>query len=107
MALDDVFDQKLDGLHEIASQVYERDNPEAARLIPPASDEAARRNWLKMRWGARHGSEADKYRDLLIKLYGEEAGRAVQFAETFEVSEYGRQPSSEELRKLFPFFGAK
>lgn len=41
------------------------------------------------------------------KLDGEEAGRAVQFAETFEFSEYGRQPSPEELRKLFPFFGAK
>jgi hypothetical protein len=24
---------------------------------------------------------------------------------TLEVSEYGRQPSPEELRRLFPFFG--
>jgi len=107
VALDDVFDQKLDGLHELASQVYERDTPEAARFVPPASDEAARRTWLKMRWGARQGSEADKYRDLLTKLYGEERGKAVKYAETFEICEYGRRPSEAEIRQLFPFFPEK
>ena len=103
VALDDVFEQKLDGLHEITSQVYDI----RAAALPPANDVAARRAWLKMRWSSRQRKEADKYRDLLVKLYGEEAGRAVLFAETFQVSEYGRQPSPDELRKLFPFFGAK
>jgi hypothetical protein len=28
----------------------------------------------------------------------------VQYAEAFEICEYGRQPNKEELRKLFPFF---
>ena len=27
-----------------------------------------------------------------------------EYAQAFEVCEYGRQPSKEELRKLFPFF---
>ncbi len=105
VALDDVFEQKLDGLHEIASQVYEGRVP--LRGVPPANDEAGRRAWLKIRWSTRQRAEADKYRDLLVKLYGGEAGRAVQYAEAFEISEYGRQPSPEELRKLFPFFGAE
>ena len=104
VGLDDVFDQKLDGLHEIVSQVYERDGGKT--VAPPAGNEKARRFWLKTRWSGRQRKEADKYRDLLVELYGEEKGRAMQFAETFEMSEYGRQATPKELRtKLFPFFG--
>jgi LmbE family N-acetylglucosaminyl deacetylase len=95
----------LDDLHEIASQVYE--SRTTIPGVPPASDESARRAWLKKRWTVRQSAEADKYRDLLVKLYGEESGRAVELAETFEISEYGRRPSSEVLRRLFPFFGTK
>jgi len=109
VGLDDVFDQKLDGLHEIASQVYGDggiNQSKSMRAAPPASDEKARRFWMKARWSGRQRKEAFKYRDLLVELYGEEKGRAVQFAETFELSQYGRQPTPKELRtKLFPFFG--
>jgi len=28
----------------------------------------------------------------------------VQYAEAFEICEYGRQPDKAELKKLFPFF---
>lgn len=105
VAIDDVFEQKLDGLHEITSQVYESRSPMSG--VPPVGDDAARRAWLKKRWTARQSTEADKYRDLLIRLYGEDLGKRVRFAETFEVSEYGRQPSPEQLRILFPFFESK
>lgn len=102
VALDDAFDQKMDGLHEIASQVYEGKG--GVSRAPPASDDAARRFWSKQRWSFRQGREADQYRDLLIALYGEEKGSAVKYAETFEVSEYGRQPTPKELKELFPFY---
>ena len=46
----------------------------------------------------------DIYREVLVKFYGPEKGQQVRYAETFEVCEYGRRPSAEELRKLFPFF---
>lgn len=108
VALDDAFDQKLDGLHELTSQAYEGGASGSAehveKQVPPASDEVARRAWLKRRWGARQGGEADRYRDLLVQWYGPEKGKAVRYAETFEVCEYGRRPSKDELRKLFPFF---
>lgn len=104
VALDDAFEQKLDGLHEITSQVYGQGPASSARGIPPASNEIGRRTWLKTHWGTRNGNEANKYRDLLIKLYGPEQGKAVKTAETFEISEYGRQPKPEEIKVLFPFF---
>jgi hypothetical protein len=31
----------------------------------------------------------------------------VKFAEAFEISEYGRRPNAEEIRRLFPFFPAR
>lgn len=108
VAVDDAFEQKLDGLHELTSQAYEGGASGSAEYVetqvPPASDEVARRAWLKRRWGARQGSEADRHRELLVRWYGPERGKAVRYAETFEVCEYGRRPSADELRKLFPFF---
>ncbi len=110
VSVDDAFEQKLDGLHELTSQAYEGGASGSAEYVeknvPPASDEAGRRAWLKRRWGARQGSEAEKYRDLLVKFYGPEKGRAVKYAETFEICEYGRRPSQEEIRQLFPFYAA-
>lgn len=108
VAMDDAFEQKLDGLHELTSQAYEGGANGSAeyveKQVPPAEDEVARRAWLKRRWGARQGGEADRNRELLIEWYGQEKGKSVRYAETFEVCEYGRRPSKEELRKLFPFF---
>ena len=45
---------------------------------------------------------AAKYRDLLIKRYGE-AGKKVIFAEPYECSEYGTQLTEENVKVLFPF----
>lgn len=111
VSVDDSFDQKLDGIHELTSQAYEGGASGSAEYVakdvPPADNEVARRAWLKRRWGARQSSEAEKYRDLLVKLYGEEKGRAVKYAETFEVCEYGRRPSAAEIKQLFPFYEVK
>jgi LmbE family N-acetylglucosaminyl deacetylase len=111
VSVDDSFEQKLDGLHELTSQAYEGGASGSAEYVekevPAASDEVARRAWLKRRWGARQSNEAEKYRELLVKLYGEEKGKAVKYAETFEVCEYGRRPSAKEIKELFPFYEGK
>jgi LmbE family N-acetylglucosaminyl deacetylase len=107
VSVDSVFEQKLDAIHELTSQVYEggaSGNEEFVRAIPPASDDKGRRAWLKEKWADRQSKDAEKNRDLLIKLYGEERGKKVKYAEAFELCEYGRRPSTEELKKLFPFF---
>jgi len=106
VSLDDVIDQKLAGLHLMPSQVYEggaSGSEEYVKTVPPASDEPARKAWLRKRWEARQSAEAGRHRDLLVKWYGEEKGRAVKFAESFELCEYGAHPTEKELRVLFPF----
>jgi LmbE family N-acetylglucosaminyl deacetylase len=107
VSLDDVFEQKLDALHELTSQTYEggaSGSEEFVRSVPPASDDAGRRAWLKERWTDRQTREATRARAALLQWYGEERGKAVKFAESFEICEYGRQPTPDEIRKLFPFF---
>jgi hypothetical protein len=101
-----VFDQKLDAIHELASQVYEggaSGSPEFVRAVPPASDDPARRAWLRDKWTQRQSREADRFRAALVQWYGDAAGQAVKYAECFEICEYGRQPTRDELRRLFPF----
>lgn len=107
VAIDDAFDQKLAAVHELASQVYEggaSGSEEFVRAVPPADNEQGRKAWLREKWEDRQSREASKFRDLLVKFYGEERGKKVRFAEAFELCEYGRRPSAEELKKLFPFF---
>ena len=108
VAVDDVFDLKVEALHELESQIYEggaNGNEEFILTVPPASDVAGRKAWLTQRWHDRHSREADRFRDTLVQLYGEEKGKAVKYAEAFELCEYGRKPSPAELKELFPFFG--
>lgn len=50
----------------------------------------------------REALPAVSYRHLLVERYGEK-GEKVLFAEAFELSEYGSQPSLEQLKELFPF----
>jgi hypothetical protein len=107
VSVDDSFDLKVEGIHLMPSQHYEGGaggSEEHVASVPPATDEVARKAWLKRRWGARQAGEADRYRDLLVKWYGPEKGKAVRHAETFELCEYGARPSEAQLKKLFPFF---
>jgi len=108
VSLDSVFDKKLDAIHELTSQAYEggAGGSEAqVAEVPPAADVAGRKAWLRKQWEGRQRGEADRARDALIKWYGADKGKAVKFAEAFEICEYGRQPSDDEIRKLFPFLG--
>lgn len=108
VSIDSVFDKKVDAVHELESQVYEGGaggSEEFVAKVPPAADPAARKAWLRERWEGRQGSEANLFRDTLIKWYGAEQGKAVKYAEAFEICEYGRQPTDAEIRQLFPFLG--
>ena len=92
-----VFKMKVRALDALVSQHYEGGalgSQEKMDSVPPASQPELRLKWLEERWENRQGNEANRYRNALIKWYGEERGRQIQFAETFEICEYGRQPST-------------
>lgn len=105
ISIDEVFEQKLHALDAIASQVYEGGALGNAGTLAQrgGDDPAARLEFLEASWSRRHGSIADRHREVLIEWYGEERGREIRHAEAFEICEYGRRPSREELLELFPF----
>ncbi|MFO0923183.1 MAG: PIG-L family deacetylase [Pirellulales bacterium] len=110
VAIDDVFEKKVDALVALESQTFEggaNGTAESTAAAPPASQPELRRTWLRDRWVKRSSGEADRFRESLKRWYGEEQGKKVQYAEAFEICEYGRQPNPEEIRKLFPFLPAK
>lgn len=110
VAIDDVFEKKVDALVALESQTFEggaNGTAESTAAAPPASQPELRRTWLRDRWVKRSSGEADRFRESLKRWYGEEQGKKVQYAEAFEICEYGRQPNPDEIRKLFPFLPAK
>ena len=105
VSIDDVFQQKIDAVDALVSQAYEGGaggSKEYVARVPKGH--AARRAWIEKRHARRYAAVANRFRETLIRLYGEKKGRAVKYAEAFEVCEYGRQPSRKELKQLFPFF---
>ena len=108
VAIDDVFEQKVDALMALESQTFEGGalgSQESMDAAPPASQPELRRAWLRERWDRRSSDEAKRFRNTLARWYGEDRAQKVKYAEAFEICEYGRQPEPEEIRKLFPFFG--
>jgi LmbE family N-acetylglucosaminyl deacetylase len=99
VAVDPVIDTKIAALDAHTSQFYEWLPwvSDALDQVPEAQE--ARRAWLKERWTS---PVSDAARDGLASWYGTERARDVQYAESFQVAEYGRQPTDAEIRRLFP-----
>jgi LmbE family N-acetylglucosaminyl deacetylase len=102
VSIDDVFEKKINMLGAHVSQFYEWLPWTEGQLEQVPRDPEERKKWLaaSMRGARKLQSE---WRDALEKRYGAQAA-GVQHAGAFEITEYGRQPSAEEIRKLFPFF---
>jgi LmbE family N-acetylglucosaminyl deacetylase len=103
--IDEVMEVKLEMLHQHTSQVYEWLPYNTRVLEEVPAGEAERRAWLRRTWAPRSSAIADRFRDLLIELYGPEQGSHVRYAEAFEVCEYGAPLTAEARRRLFPFPG--
>ena len=103
---DEVFEQKVKAIWTLESQIeslWATGNFE--KVVPIPQDTKGRQERFKVthdRIARRDGGVANKYRDKLIEIYGPEKGKNFKYAEAFEVCEYGRQPSFEELKALFP-----
>jgi LmbE family N-acetylglucosaminyl deacetylase len=109
VSIDDVMKQKADALWELESQIeslWATGNFEKVVPVPKSGPEReARRKAMFERFARRDEAVANKYRDKLIEIYGEEKGKKIQHAEAFELCEYGSHASPDKLKQLFPFFG--
>ncbi len=99
---DDVFERKIDMVHCHESQMYEW-LVRGTEGVP--TEDAERRAWLAPRQYERFGQVADRFRDVLVKWYGEERGSAIKTAETVMISQYGRALPDDQVKDFFPFIG--
>lgn len=102
VSIDDVFEKKINMLDAHISQFYEWLPWTTGQLEQVPKDPTERKKWLAMQISERSKVHPE-WREALQKRYGAQAAD-IQHAEAFEITEYGRQPSEEEIRKLFPFF---
>jgi LmbE family N-acetylglucosaminyl deacetylase len=102
VSIDDVFERKVDMLDAHVSQFYEWLPWTEGQLEQVPKDPAERKKWLAVGPLASRKLQPE-WRGALEKRYGVQADR-IQHVEAFEITEYGHQPSEEEIQKLFPFF---
>lgn len=96
-----VFDQKIYAMAAHESQFFEWLPWTNGTLDKVPSTEAERLKWLAD-W--RKPKINDNVLKSLVKWYGNDRAKNAKYAEAFEICEYGRRPSDEEIRRLFPFF---
>jgi len=99
VAIDDVWEAKVNALDAHTSQMYEWLPWVDGRLSEVPKEAAARKKWLAESLRRRM---SDEIRAALEKRYGAEQARRVRRWEAFELCEYGSRPSPEELDRLFP-----
>ncbi len=101
--VDPVMDLKWGSLDAMESQMYEWGPWLDGVLDQVPADKAARREWFK---GSGLALTLPGWKALadsvLAERYGQEASQAMTYVEGFELCEYGRKPSREELWQLFP-----
>ncbi len=105
VSIDSVIEKKLDALDMLESQFYEGGALGSAELIPTdPKKQAERRRQVRASHAGRSQAIAQRYRTNLAEWYGKDKAGKVQYAEAFEICEYGRRPEKKELALLFPFF---
>lgn len=105
--ISDVMDVKWSMLDAMESQVYEWLPWLDGTLDSVPQDKTGRRQWLEKTWGPRLAKPAKMARAALAKWYGKKTAAKIRYAEFFEICEYGRQPSTKEIMRLFPFLPKK
>ena len=105
IAIDETIELKIDGLHAHTSQMYEwlpwtNGGDANVAKIPTSTKE--RREWLAKRTKSRSGIISLEKMNSLEKWYGKNLAKKVKYVESFEVAEYGMQPTDKDLREFFP-----
>ena len=101
--IDDVAELKWDCIRAMPSQFADRDSWIARYVEGVPEDDDRRAEHILNMFRLEDASVADRYRERLVDRYGANRARDVHYAEAFEICEYGRQPSAEELDHLLTF----
>src|SRR5436190_20849869 len=101
---DEVAQKKWDCIGDMPSQFADADSWQARYRGNAPSDPAARAAFILGQVQQRSADVANQYRDLLVKLYGEQRGRRIKYAEAFELNQYGSPATVDELKQMFPSF---
>jgi len=106
VGIDEVIEKKLDAALALASQTLEGGCGGSEKLYPKddAAARRAREKQVRRSFDGRFAGTANRFRKQLIDWYGQEKGGKIKYAEAFEIGEYGRRPSKQEIKKLFPFY---
>jgi LmbE family N-acetylglucosaminyl deacetylase len=110
VAIDDVIAKKMATVHALESQFYEGGCNGGPELVPDPNNQAAvalRKQQVEQEFDAWFSGTARRFAAQLAETYGTEPASRIRYAEAFEICEYGRTPSREEIRRLFPFLPAR
>jgi LmbE family N-acetylglucosaminyl deacetylase len=102
VGIDDVAEKKWACVSAMPSQFGDEDSWQGRTLANVPKGDRERAAYLLDIVKKRNIAIADLYRDRLVALYGAERGKKVQYAEAFQLGQYGRQASVDELKAMFP-----
>lgn len=101
VAIDEVFEQKINALEAHESQFYEWLPWVNGRQEVP-TDPAQRKQMLR---NSRTTKITPSMQTSLVRWYGQSRANEVKHAEAFEICEYGTQPTEDMIHRLFPMLG--
>lgn len=104
IGIDEVAEKKWECISSMPSQFGDADSWQAKTRPDVPADDVGRKAFLIEGVKQRSADVANQYRGLLQQLYGNERGRAIRYAEAFELNQYGSAATVDELKKLFPTF---
>jgi N-acetylglucosamine malate deacetylase 1 len=102
VGIDDVAEKKWQCVSAMPSQFADEDSWQGRTIPNVPKGDKERAAYLLDIVKQRNAAVAEQYRDRLIALYGQERGQKVKYAEAFQLGQYGRQASLEELKAMFP-----
>ena len=102
VGIDAQAEKKWKCITAMPSQFGDRDSWQGRTLPNVPQNDKERESYLLEIVKKRNIAVADQYRAKLVELYGPERGKKFQYAEAFELNQYGRQPSLDELKAMFP-----
>jgi N-acetylglucosamine malate deacetylase 1 len=102
VSIDAVAEKKWQCVSAMPSQFGDADSWQGRTRPNVPKGDAERKAYLLDLIRQRDANIANQYRDRLVALYGEEKGRKVKYAEAFQINQYGRQATVDQLKEMFP-----